>query len=169
MPDKRVKLTQTSVADIEPVAGTQLLIWDTELRGFGLRVSAGGAKSYIMQRRIGKATRRITIGRADDIKAETARRKALVTASQFAEGFDPVVEKRRTDARKITLRDAFKEYMAAPKKKGGGRGAPKKPQTVRDIVKQMGRFDDWLDHVVTDISGAMVKKRHAEIAATSPA
>ena len=169
MEDKRVKLTQTSVADIEPVAGTQLLIWDTELRGFGLRVSAGGAKSYIMQRRIGKATRRITIGRADDIKAVAARRKALAAASQFAEGFDPVAERRRTEARRISLRDAFKDYMAAPKKKGGGRGAPKKAQTVRDIEKQMGRFDDWLDWQVADISGAMVKKRHAEIAETSPA
>ncbi len=169
MDDKRLKLTQSSVAEIEPVPGRQLLVWDTELRGFGLRISAGGAKSYIMQRRIGKATRRITIGRADDIKAEAARRKALAVASQFAEGIDPVIEKRRIAAQKVTLGDAFDEYIAAPKKKGGGRGASKKALTIRDISKHKVRFSDWLDLPLRDITGAMVKQRHAEIAVTSPA
>ncbi|SNT38168.1 tyrosine-type recombinase/integrase [Tropicimonas sediminicola] len=169
MAEDRVKLTKTTVAKIEPAEGKQLLVWDSELRGFGLRVSPGGAKAFIMQRRVGKNTRRVTIGRAGDMTPEAARKRALTLASQFADGIDPVAERKRQEARSMTLRDAFEDYMRAPKKKGGGRGAPKKARTIRDIEKCMRRFDDWLDKPVTEITGSMVKKRHAEIVETSPA
>jgi len=106
MADK-MKLTQTNVAKVEPVEGKTLLIWDTDLRGFGLRVSRGGAKAYIFQRRIGKETRRITIGRADDLKAEAARKEAERLAGLFAQGIDPEADKRRQKALTMTLGDAF--------------------------------------------------------------
>jgi integrase len=60
-------------------------------------------------------------------------------------------------------------YAAAPKKKGGGKGTPKSPQTIRDIRKAQRRLEDWLDLPVTDITGDMVRARHAKIAATSAA
>lgn len=164
-----MKLTKTSVAKIEPQPGKQVLIWDTELRGFGIRVSPGGSKTYIMQRRVGRATRRVTIGRSDDISADTARRRALSLAAQFAEGLDPVAEERKLRARTKTLKGAFEEYKAAPKKKGGGKGGSKKPQTIRDIDKAMRRFSDWLNKPVTEITGRMVKDRHAMMAEKSAA
>jgi integrase len=164
-----MKLTKTSVAKIEPQAGKQLLIWDSELRGFGIRVSPGGAKTYIMQRRIGRTTRRVTIGRADDISAESARRRALSLAAQFSEGIDPVAEERKLRARTRTLKEAFEEYKRAPKKKGTGKGAPKKAGTLRDIDKAMGRFSDWLGKPVSEITGRMVKDRHAKLAEASAA
>jgi hypothetical protein len=52
---------------------------------------------------------------------------------------------------------------------GAGRGAPKKANTLHDIDKAARRFADWLDKPVTEITGDMVKARHAEIAARSPA
>ncbi|PWG18061.1 tyrosine-type recombinase/integrase [Salibaculum griseiflavum] len=164
-----MKLTKTSVGKIEPQPGKQLLIWDSELRGFGIRVSPGGSKTYIMQRRIGRTTRRLTIGRADDISAEAARRRALSLAAKFAEGIDPVAEERKLRARAKTLKEAFDDYKAAPAKKGGSKGNTKKPQTIRDIDKAMRRFSDWLNKPVSEITGRMVKDRHAKLAATSPA
>ncbi|MBA3323770.1 MAG: DUF4102 domain-containing protein, partial [Rhodobacteraceae bacterium] len=156
----KVKLTKAAVERIEPVAGQQLFVWDTTLRGFGLRVSAGGAKTYIMQRRVGTLTRRISIGRADDLTPERARKSAEGLAAKFAEGVDPVRERRREERSRLTLRQAFRDYIAAPVKKGGGKGAAKKPRTVRDIEKQMEAFADWLDQPVGDVKPSMVKKRH---------
>ncbi|MEM9426089.1 MAG: Arm DNA-binding domain-containing protein, partial [Pseudomonadota bacterium] len=158
-----MKLTRTAVDRIEPAPGKQKLVWDTEIRGFGIRISPGGAKAYIMQRRVNGTERRVTIGRADVISAEAARKKALSLAAQFLDGKDPVVEKRRQRARSVTLREAFEDYIAAPKKKGGGRGAPKKARTVADIRNVMAYFDGWLDLPASEVTGAMVKKRHAEI------
>lgn len=169
MADKRVKLTKTTVAKAEPDADKPRLIWDSELRGFGLRVSPGGAKSYVMQRRAGNKERRVTIGRADDMTPESARKKAMKLATEFAEGLDPVKEKAKRKAREMTLEEAFEAYKAAPTKKGRGKGAPKKALTIRDIEKAMTRFKDWLDLPITNISGSMVKEHHAKMAAVSPA
>jgi integrase len=169
MNDNRMKLTTTKVGKLEPLAGKQRLVWDTELRGFGVRVSSGGAKSYIMQRRVGNKERRVTLGRHVEISAENARRKALGMAAQFSEGLDPVKERQKKKARDTTLREAFEAYKVAPKRRGNGKGAPKKPQTIRDIDKAMHRFEDWLDLSVTEITGRMVKDRHAKLAAVSPA
>jgi integrase len=169
MGENRMKLTTTKVGKLEPIPGRQQLIWDSELRGFGIRVSPGGAKSYIMQRRVGNKERRVTIGRHGEISAENARRKALGIAARFSDGIDPVKEKQKKQARDTTLREAFEAYKAAPKRRGNGKGGPKKPQTIRDIGKAMGRFEDWLDLSVTEITGRMVKDRHAKLAAISPA
>ncbi|NKX43590.1 tyrosine-type recombinase/integrase [Roseicyclus persicicus] len=165
----RKKLTKTAVEAIAPPEAGQVLVWDTELRGFGLRVSAGGARAYIMQRKVNGRDRRVTIGRADDMSAEAARKAALKLAAQFAEGKDPVAEAKRQKARQLTLADAFDAYAKAPKKKGNGRGAPKKPRTVRDIEEAAQRFADWLDKPVTEITGKMVRDRHAKLAEASPA
>ncbi|WP_299910626.1 integrase family protein [uncultured Paracoccus sp.] len=165
-----MKLTKANVADIEADPSRQLLIWDTEIRGFGLRVAPGGAKAYVMQRRAGSKTRRVTIGRADDMSAEAARKKATILAAGFAEGVDPVAAKKDRVKRTITLRDAIDAYIAAPKKKGVGKGAPKKARTRRDIRLVCHRkFADWLDRPVATFTESMVKERHALIASASPA
>lgn len=169
--ETHMKLGKRAVAQIAPVPGKQLLIWDTEMRGFGLRVSPGGAKSYFVQRHLSgtKRSRRVTIGRADEISTEMARKKAAVIAGQLAEGVDPVAERRKRQLRSMTLGEAFEEYIRAPKKKGGKKGLPKKARTLRDIRMQMKRFDDWLRLPVSSLTGSMVKKRHADIAEVSPA
>lgn len=172
MTDKRMKLTKTSVATLPemPEGGKQVLIWDTEIRGFGLRIAPGGTKSYVMQRRVGRQTRRVTIARADDITPEAARKKAQILAGEFAQGMDPVEVKREADRRSQTLRQSMEAYIAAPKKKGVGKGGDKKPRTQRDIRLVMQRkFGDWLDKPLVQITGGMVKERHALLARESPA
>lgn len=170
MGDNRKKLTKTSVADIAPVAGKTIIVWDTETRGFGLRVSSGGAKSYILQRRIGKKERRMTIGRAGDMTLDKARKEAAKLVAQIVDGIDPVQEQERQAVQALTLRAAFENYIAAPvQKKGASRGKVRKPRTVRDIRLQMMRFKDWLELPIKDVTEDMVKARHKKIAEVSPA
>ena len=143
MTQNRVKLTKASVAAIDVDPARQVLVWDTEIRGFGLRVAPGGAKAYIMQRRVGPTTRRITIGRADDMSAEAARKRATILAAEFAGGSDPVKTKRAAAQRATTLRQAMETYVTAPKKKGAGKGGEKKARTQRDIrVVMQRKFGD---------------------------
>ncbi|MBI1774925.1 MAG: DUF4102 domain-containing protein [Proteobacteria bacterium] len=64
-----VKLTKKVVDAVveEPRRGKQpLLLWDKEVKGFGLLVTPAGTRSYIPQYRIGgrgTPTKRVTIGR----------------------------------------------------------------------------------------------------------
>ena len=170
MGDNRIKLTKTSVAAIAPIAGKSVIIWDTETRGFGVRVSSGGAKAYILQRRIGKRERRITIGRADDMTLDKARKEAAKLVAQMLDGIDPVQEEARQAVQALTLLQAFENYIAAPvQKQGLSRGKARKARTVRDIRLQMTRFKDWLALPIKDISEDMVKARHRKIADASPA
>jgi len=53
-----------SVVDTLPIpAKGYALIWDSELKGFGVRVTDKGIKSFILQRRINGKDCRMTLGR----------------------------------------------------------------------------------------------------------
>lgn len=98
----------------------QTLLWDSRLKGFGLRVSASGKKSYIFQYRNAHGrSRRLTVGDASRITAMDARRLARIHAGDVERGLDPVEE--RNQARQaLTLRELAERYMsehAIPKKK----------------------------------------------------
>ena len=56
------KITKRLVDSLEPDPARDVLVWDTELSGFGLRITRGGVKSYIFQYKIHRRTRRITLG-----------------------------------------------------------------------------------------------------------
>lgn len=165
----RMKLTKTAVHAVEPQDGKTRFVWDTDLRGFGLRVTGTGVKAFIYQQRAGKKERRVTLGRFPDMSPEVARKRARGLVSTFADGVDPVAERKRSERRGMTLQQAFDAYREAPVKKGGGKGQPKKEQTRRDIDKAGKRFSDWMEKAVTEITGDMVKERYAKIAAKSPA
>jgi integrase len=66
--------------------------WDSELRGFGLRRSPAGVKSYILQYRTGgrgSQARRRTIGRHGVLTPEEARTRARRWLAEVADGSDP--------------------------------------------------------------------------------
>lgn len=170
MAERRLKLTKTTVDGIIGEPGKQIFVWDTELRGFGVRVAPGGSKAYIIQRRVDGKTIRDTLGKVGpDFTPDMARKSALALASDFAQGVNPVAKRKREKERARTLADAFDAYLAAPKKKGEGKGAAKKPRTRRDIQTVRDRhFSDWLKKPVTEITGTMVRDRHAKIAKSGP-
>ena len=76
------KITKRAVdASLPNPTGGDHFVWDTEVRGFGLRVKASGVKSYVLKYRIGSRTRRVTIGKhgspwtAEEAREQQARRK----------------------------------------------------------------------------------------------
>ena len=93
----RERLTKRVVDAAElPAAGVRF-IWDSELRGFGLRVTVGGSKSYVLQYRMkGKPARRMTLGaHGSPWTTEGARKEAERRLIKIRQGIDPVEEERR--------------------------------------------------------------------------
>ena len=72
-----------------PVGEREVVVWDHELSGFGVRVYPSGTKVYMVQTRSGGKSRRVTIGRHGVLSAEQARRKAAQVIASIKSGGEP--------------------------------------------------------------------------------
>lgn len=71
-----------------------VVAWDDELRGFGVRFKPTGAGAYIIQYRNAEGrSKRLTLGSVAELTAEEARKLARGKLSNVAQGGDPVAEK----------------------------------------------------------------------------
>src|ERR1700730_1188270 len=95
----RGKITKRSVDALKSAAdGGEVVLWDTELRGFGVRVQRGGAKSYVLHYRAGTGRgaplRKLTIGRhGSPWTPERARTEAKKLFGLIEDGADPAADK----------------------------------------------------------------------------
>ena len=89
------KLTETIVASATcPVGKPDVVLFDSVLPGFGLRVTAGGARTFVLQYKALGKRRRVTIGRYGELTLAQARRKAEALRGAIREGRDPALERR---------------------------------------------------------------------------
>lgn len=106
------KLSKRVVDEIAAASGDQI-VWDSELAGFGLRVRAGGSKTFIAQYRAGGgragATRRFTIGRYGVLTVDEARSEAKKVLALVAHGSDPSMA-RQAKRREMTVADLLDLY-----------------------------------------------------------
>jgi integrase len=90
---QRKKLTQR-VVETARADQVDLFIWDTGVKGFGVRIQPGGTRTFLVQYRVGRQTRRYKIGLyGSPWTVEMARAKALSVLGKVADGEDPQAEK----------------------------------------------------------------------------
>ena len=93
MPPQKKKLTKTVVETLVlPVKG-QTFVWDSELIGFGVKLTPTG-RTYVAERRVNGKTRRVTLGKHGVLTADQARSKAIKTLAEMTDGLDPNARKR---------------------------------------------------------------------------
>lgn len=83
--------------------GKEFFWWDTELPGFGLRVFAGGSRSWFVQFRQRGKQMRITLGRPPEVRAEEARTLARAQLAKVMLDGLPVAQKAKRDNPGATL------------------------------------------------------------------
>jgi integrase len=93
------------------------------VKGFGLAVTASGHRSYVVQYRAGKISRRMTIDGV--LPLAEARKRAMVILGQVAQGRDPMAEEREKRAAAALAEDTFQavaeSYMAREEAKEDGK------------------------------------------------
>jgi integrase len=108
------KLTKRAVDRARP-AKSRYIVWDTELRGLGLRVEPSGLKTFIARYRAGGGRtglqRQATIGRYGTITPEQARKLARQTLVAAASGEDPVGTVRSNRQPAITIAEVCDWYL----------------------------------------------------------
>ena len=130
-PPLQMKLTKRTIDAIKPDS-VERVLWDDELRGFGLRVKAGGLKSFLIQFRNRQGrSRRLTIGRYGRLTPEEGRREARRLLGDVESGLDPA-EQRLEERHAITVGDLSLEYLAKAEAGLiiGRKGLPKKASTL---------------------------------------
>ena len=85
---QRRRISKRTV-DALSVEDQEVVVWDRELQGFGVRVYPSGVKVYIAQSRAGGKSKRVTLGRHGVITPEQARRKAAAAIARIKEGESP--------------------------------------------------------------------------------
>jgi integrase len=81
------------------------IIWDTECKGFGLRITENGVRSFVIDYRVNGVQRRMTIGRFGDWTPDGARKYARELKVRVDKGEDPYAK-----AQGQTVQEAWQRY-----------------------------------------------------------
>jgi integrase len=108
-----MKLTSSIIAKLQlPPGKTDVVVWDDALPGFGVRLRAGGSKTFLCQSRAGKQQFRLKIGRVERLDLEEARRRARKALAEADEGRNPASEKAKAEAATaLTLGSVVERYL----------------------------------------------------------
>ena len=98
-----VRLTKAHVECLYVPTQGQVFLRDSELKGFIVRVTSGGAKTFCLEKRIKGRSIRRKIGSYPDMSVERARQRAHVWLGQIAEGKNPFEEDDNQAREKLTL------------------------------------------------------------------
>ncbi len=133
-----LKFTVRKIDAIKPPDTGRAEYWDAHTKGFGLRVSAQGRKTWVVMYRHQGRLRRLTLGTYPALPLARARKKASERLSEVAEGRDPAGEK--LAARKAdTFGDLAEDYMrlyAIPQKRSWRKD---REALDRDLLPRFGR------------------------------
>lgn len=152
-----MSITKRTVDAAEPRAAAWFL-WDSgkgAVPGFGLRISPGGSKAYVLQYRLAgaKADRRYTIGRHGPWTPDQARERASELRRLVDTGIDPfdhdkAQDEQREQDRRDKLERAFGKVAEAwlSSYKIDRKGNPRRASSLRiagTVVRHLkGQFGD---------------------------
>ncbi|MEE8225396.1 MAG: integrase arm-type DNA-binding domain-containing protein, partial [Kiloniellales bacterium] len=105
-----MKMTARSVGALKPPAEGQIDYFDKSLPGFGMRLSYGGTKTWILLYRYNGVKRRMKIGRYPALPLASAREKAQAALREAELGNDPGAAKTAYQKAE-TVNDLAREYL----------------------------------------------------------
>jgi hypothetical protein len=131
-----MKLTKATVGKLAlPVGKSELIVFDEDMPGFGLRLRAGGSAVWVAQYRVGAKQRRVTLGRLSTLDPEAARKAAKKVLAKADLGQDHQAERRERQAKAaVTFRAIADQYLAHAEK-------AHKAKTHRERTRYLNR--DW--------------------------
>jgi integrase len=157
------KLRQDTIRSL-PYGGannSQWIFWDASLPGFGVRVFPNGRKSYVCCYRVQRRKRLATLGRADVLTLEQARRKARGYLGQVSYGEDPkaITDTERAACTVKALVQTYLDRHAKPKKRSWKRD---ESLLTRVLISDLGA------RLANSLTSADIAKIHSEVGRDRP-
>lgn len=149
------RLTKSVVDRLPTPATGYALHWDEQDRGFGLRITKDGKKSYVVQGRVHGKELRLTIGPHGVFTVDQAREAAREHLRTMRLGTDPRDLRRQAQASSVTLRQVADAYK---------RDRPLKESSKSEIERHVTTtFKSWLERPIACITRDAVTKRFNEM------
>ncbi|WEZ84653.1 integrase arm-type DNA-binding domain-containing protein [Rhizobium sp. 32-5/1] len=162
-----MKITKRTVDGAEPRAARYTL-FDTDVKGFGLRVYPTGQKTYVFEYRPGaggrsEAKKRVTIGSATEFTPDEARKRADTLRSRVKVGEDPQADKARA-REALTVEELSKDFIKhhVKAKRSANTASAYEEIITRHIIPRLGKMK------AVDVKAANVAKLHYDMRATPP-
>jgi integrase len=153
------KITKKLVDQVQP-GDREIMVFDSVLKGFVLRVSPGGTKTYAVRYRMGgrdTPLRTLKIGKhGSPWTPDQARTEAEKLLGQVSQGTDPAAERKAREVRGMTVNDLADRYLLQHVEV---RNKPRTAAGVRWMLEKhikpaLGRL------AVTDVTRAHIVKFH---------
>src|ERR1700694_3292104 len=163
-PDRREAVPKLHKRLIDPTAPrkTEVVTWDTELRGFGFRVRPSGHRSFIVQYRNAQGrTRKVEVGEHGRVTRDEARREARLILAEVERGVDPaeaLQRERQADSVRELVEDYLERHLI-----------PKKRQsTVREYARLLEKviLPRLGNRKVADVTRRDIEALHRDLRTT---
>ena len=128
-----MKLNKAKVEGLKlPEGKSERIVFDDALKGFGVRLRAGGKRTWIAQYRFGSKQRRLTLGTLENTDFDEARKRAKKALSNTYLGKDPALEKVEARAQAgVTLSSVAERYLSE-------RAAKRlKPRSLEEVERHL--------------------------------
>lgn len=165
----KTRLNDRAIRKAPPATG-QVELWDDLLPGFGLRIAAGGSRTYFVMKRLNGRLVRRTVGkvapvdlgltgiaRPDQLTLTEARKQARVIMEALAGGVDPAARIKPSGIVPASNPETFSEvaaaYFADPARRGGG------SLRSRSELERKVRVDleGWKDRPIAGLTRADIR------------
>ena len=143
--------------------GTDYVLWDCDLPGFGVRVRPSGARSYIVHYRAGRgrkaSQRKYTLGAVSKLTPDEARKLAKQTIGDVAKDDDPAAARTRK-RREMIVREVAGLYLSQHVKPHN------KPSWAAEIELILNKriLPEFGARRIGDVTRADIKRWHARMA-----
>ena len=89
------RISEKSIKQLKAPRAGNIIAWDSEIPGFGVRITADSAVSFILDYRIFERRRRYTVGRYLEMTVAEARDNAIELRKDVRNGIDPMEERQK--------------------------------------------------------------------------
>ena len=148
-------ITQATIASIRP-SGSVIYIRDSDLKGFGIKITAKGQATFIVEGRIKKGpTYRITLGSIELTSLREAKAQAYDILASAKRGIDPRFDRVTAPIGSQTLKWCLEQHLSI---------RVISPSTERTYKNQiLNAFKDWYNLPVEQITAPLIAERRVKL------
>ena len=129
-----MKFTATTVRTLSlPEGKSDVIFWDDDVPGFGLRIRKSGSRGWVYRYRFGNLQRSIKLGSASSVALATARSNAAQLEAQIRLGADPVAK------RELAKQEAENSFVSVAERFLEARRKQLRPATIIEYERHLRR------------------------------